>query len=100
MHNKACHNMKNTQRTLIETLLDFNTVICGHPRSGQIGEATKVLASYLYDGSQTVQTLLSPNYLFNEPVFFLRNHVSRTAELFKNFVFLVFFLRSKKNTLE
>ena len=65
MHNKACHNMKNTHRTLIKTLLDFNTVICGHLRSGQIGEATRVFASYLYDCSQTVQTLHSPNYLFN-----------------------------------
>ena len=30
MHNKACHNMTNTHRTLIKTLLDFNTVICDH----------------------------------------------------------------------
>ena len=25
MHNKACHNMTNTHRTLIKNLLDFNT---------------------------------------------------------------------------
>ena len=93
MHNKACHNMKNTHRTLIKTLLDFNTVICGHLRSGQIGEATKVLASYLYDCSQTVQTLHSPNYLIN--LFFLRNPVSRTAELFI-LRFLFFFCAQKK----
>ena len=50
------------QRTKLGRKNANRTLLSG---SGQIGEATRVLASYLYDCSQTVQTLHSPDYLFN-----------------------------------
>ena len=62
-----------------------------------MGEATRILASYLYDCSQTVPTLHSPNYLFN--LFFCESLCPERQNYLKNLRFL-FFLRSEKNTLE
>ena len=61
-----------------------------------MGEATRVLASYLYDCSQTVPTLHSPNCLFN--LFFCEILCPERQNYLKNLRFLFFFVLRKKHS--
>ena len=97
MHNKACHNMTSTHRTLIKALLDFNTVICNHNNfcvqrmassEGKVGKK---------ECKENIATLHSPNYLFK--LFFCKILCPERQNYLKKLCFL-FFLRSEKNSLE
>ena len=67
---------------------------CQQEGLGQITEATTVLASCMYNCSQTVQTLHSPDYLFDSPNF-LRNPEHQNH--LKNLCFWFFFPLRRKH---
>ena len=91
MHNKACHKMTNTHRTLIKALLDFNTVTCDHNNSWSLHHA--------YTSVHKRYKLYTLRIIYLITLFFVRNPLSKTAELFKILHILFFFCAQKENTL-